>query len=452
MALRPWKENVYANRTARLRVFGITAVCAAAVGISGCGGDDDDGDKPAEAGTTTTATAAASSAVSGPELDWAVDFVAGKAGKADDSKPPFVIGFASQEGGTPSYPEASAGAKSAVKFINEQLGGIDGRPVKLKTCALLAEEDGQKCGAEFVADKEVQAVILGISGVGNASLYKTVLPTLPVLVATSASQADQTTPGVYTLNGGSLSPVAADAVLASQVPGAKRSAVLHSTNAIGTFVATKVLKPVLEQNNLEVTLVPIGDTATAPEVVSAIQAAGAAKAEVFQMTTIVNQCVSAADALKQQKITAKVITTYQCAQPMMWNHFQGMPEGWVFTGYGDNPRIPNAENGRDTYVAVMQADGTKDDVTFNGDSSLSFSTVMALTRMSNDLGAEAGPETIRKAIVNYDGPLMMTPGKPRCGKVSKQFPGICTTLATVAVSEGGELKAQEPLDVAELVK
>jgi branched-chain amino acid transport system substrate-binding protein len=426
-----------------------TLLCAAAFGAAACGNQDS-----SESAAAGGSKAAAPAELGQAELDWGVKFTQGKAGKADSAKEPFVIGWANQQGGTPSYPQATAGAEAAVKFINDELGGIAGRPVKLETCFMLAEEDGQKCGAKFSGNKDVQVVGLGLAAVGNASLYKTVLKDKPVVVATSAAQPDTTTPGVYTFNGGALSPIAADGLLAAQVKGAKRSAVMHSNNPIGTFVAQKILKPVLESQKLKVTLVPIGDTATAPEVASAIQAAGAGSADVFQMTTLDVQCVSAYDALKQQNLTPKVVTTYQCSQPAMREHLDGKnPAGWIFTSFGDSPQIENAENGQKTYVAAMTEQGQKDDITYHGDASMSFSTVMTLARIGNELGDKASPETIRKAIVDYDGPLMMTPGKPKCGKVSKQFPGVCTTVASVAeADENGKLRALEPLDVSAILK
>jgi branched-chain amino acid transport system substrate-binding protein len=431
------------------------ALLSSAALAAGCGDDDTKGGDAAAENASTTAGKAtdAEAQLSPAERDWAVEFTKGTPAAADSTKEPFVIGFANQQGGVPNYPEATVGAQKAVDFINKELGGVDGRPVKLKTCFILSEEDGQKCGAEFVGDTSVQAVVMGLASVGNASLYKTVLKKLPVLVATSAAQADQATPGVYTLNGGSLSPIAADALLAGQVPGAKKVAVIHSNNPVGTFVATKVQKPVLESQKLEVSLVPVGDAATAPEVTSAIQASGAATAQVFSLTTIVDQCISAYDALKQQNIKAKVITTYQCSQPAMSKHLDGkLPEGWVFTSFSDSPRIPNLENGRDSYVAAMKGNGADESATFNGDAANAFATLMTLTRLGNELGAKAAPETIRKAIVAYDGPLMMTPGKPQCGKVSKTFPGICTTLAAAHTYENGKLTELPPIDVKPIVK
>jgi branched-chain amino acid transport system substrate-binding protein len=438
----------------RKRGAGATAaalVCLAAT-AAGCGSDS--------GGSSTGSTATGKSAPAGAakmtaeQLDWAVKFTASKGGKADATKKPFTIGFANQQGGTPSYPNTTIGTEAAVKFINEQLGGIDGRPVKLETCFIQAEEDGQKCGAEFTANKDINLVMMGLAAVGNASLYKTVAGKLPVVVANPSAQADMTTKDVYAFNGGSLSPIAADALLASKVPGAKKSAVMHSSNPIGTYVGQKILKPVLEQLGLKVTLVPIGDTATSPEVVSAIQAGGAASAQVFQMTTLVNQCISAYDALKQQNLTPKVVTTYQCAQPAMYDHLDGkVPAGWVFTAFGDSPRVANLANGRDTYVAAMQANGAKDDATFDGDASLAFSAAMTVARIGNTLGPKLDNATLADAIANYTGELMMTPGKANCGKVSKTFIGICTSVASVTeAGADGVLKADEPIDVAAIIQ
>jgi branched-chain amino acid transport system substrate-binding protein len=430
-----------------------TLLCTAAVGLAACGSSSS---KSASAGassgsspSTTAATSAPATgtAVSGAALTWGVNYVAGTAGKADASKPPFVLGWANQQGGTPAYPGATIGADAAVSFINNQLGGINGRPLKLDKCFMLTEEDGQKCGAKFLGDN-VQGVILGLAAVGNASLYKTIVPKLPVIVATAAAQPDQVTSGVYSLNGGSLAPIAADALLAAKVPGAKKSAVMYSSNAIGTFVAEKVLAPVLRSEHLGVSLVPISDTATAPEVASAIQAASARDAQVFQMTTLPAQCTAAYDALKQQGITPKVVTTYECSRPLMLQHLAGKePAGWVFTNFIDSPAVANATNGQQTYVAAMHAAGQPSSQTLDDEDTMGFISIMEMSRFANQLKTAASPSTLKAAIVNYHGPLMMTPGTPHCGKVSKTFIGICTTIAPVTqANTQGVLQQLAPVD------
>ena len=436
-------KNMTGRLTALALVLGMLAF-----GLAACGGDDSS--SSGDSGETSTASSGETE-MTQEKLDWATDFTKGTAGAADEGKEPFVIGFANVQGGVPSHPASTDAMEAVVKFLNEDLGGIDGRPVELKTCFMQAEEDGQKCGAEFLADDSVSAVVVGVAEYGSGSLYGAIAGKIPVLVATPAGQPDTTTPDVYTLSGGAIAPIGADGLLAAQVPGATKSAVLHSDNPIGTFVATDILKPTLESGGLEVTLVPVADTATAPEVASAIQASGAAESEVFQLTTLEGTCIAAYNALKQQNLDPKVITTYTCSQPAVTEALGELPDGWTFTAYGDSPRIPNLENGRDTYVAAMEGAGMEDESTLNLDSALAFSTAMTIARMGNELGADVSRESLLKAIKSYKGPLMMIPGKPNCGKVSTAFPGVCTSMSAVQESVGGELKALEPVDVTPLL-
>src|SRR5512133_1718466 len=92
-----------------------------------------------------------------------VKYVGGKAGKADSSKSPVVIGWLNQQGGQQEIGAAATdGADTAVKLVNEQLGGIDGHPVVLKKCFIKSsEEEGTTCGQKLGNDKSVSAIAVG---------------------------------------------------------------------------------------------------------------------------------------------------------------------------------------------------------------------------------------------------------------------------------------------------
>ena len=62
--------------------------------------------------------------------DWALEYTGGTAGEADDSLEPIVIGYVNQEGGVPAFPEATVGTEAAVEYINGELGGIGGHPLR----------------------------------------------------------------------------------------------------------------------------------------------------------------------------------------------------------------------------------------------------------------------------------------------------------------------------------
>src|SRR6185369_15145781 len=91
----------------------------------------------AAAGATTTASGAATTAAAAPVA-------------ADSSKPPVLVGFHNLEGGVISLPEIRQAFESGVKYVNEELGGINGRPMKAETCNLdITPESSVNCANQF---------------------------------------------------------------------------------------------------------------------------------------------------------------------------------------------------------------------------------------------------------------------------------------------------------------
>lgn len=121
-----------------MRVRGL--VLAAAAGgmlAAGCGSSDDG------AKTTATAAPATTSAAPAPRGE------------------PIRIGFVNTDSGPAGLPEASAGAKAALAYVNGELGGIGGRPLELVRCPLDGTvEKGVDCANRLVED-DVVAVLQG---------------------------------------------------------------------------------------------------------------------------------------------------------------------------------------------------------------------------------------------------------------------------------------------------
>src|SRR3982074_2484626 len=112
-------------------------------------------------GTSAATSSNAAASSNGANLAQATaiysKFTGASAGRADASKSPVVIGFVNDEGGIPSFPEGSAAAQAAVKFVNDNLGGVGGHPVQLKVCSVAgSEEQGQGCAQQFVGDKQIK--------------------------------------------------------------------------------------------------------------------------------------------------------------------------------------------------------------------------------------------------------------------------------------------------------
>ena len=69
---------------------------------------------------------------------------------------------------------ATDGAEMAVKYINAELGGVDGHPIQLDTCFIAsAEEEGTGCAQKFLANKNVHVIAMGAAVIGVQSFYST---------------------------------------------------------------------------------------------------------------------------------------------------------------------------------------------------------------------------------------------------------------------------------------
>jgi branched-chain amino acid transport system substrate-binding protein len=69
---------------------------------------------------------------------------------------PVLIGVQAPMEGPAAYPQTGYGAQAAEKYINEELGGIGGRPVKIQLCAGdNSPETAINCANEFVSSNVV---------------------------------------------------------------------------------------------------------------------------------------------------------------------------------------------------------------------------------------------------------------------------------------------------------
>jgi len=120
----------------RMKTTCIT-LAAVAVLAAGCGSGGGSGS------TGTTSSAPAANAV-----------------KADDSKPPVLVGFENTMTGTFAFPAYADGYEAGVKYVNEELGGINGSPLKTSMCASDGTPDGAvNCGNQFVQNKVVLSIL-----------------------------------------------------------------------------------------------------------------------------------------------------------------------------------------------------------------------------------------------------------------------------------------------------
>ena len=400
------------------------AACALALGVAAYGGIS----ISSSAASTPTATA---SSVSAASLKFALSYTGGKAGKANPKLSPIRVGFTTNNGGVPSFPENIAAAKAFTSFINNNLDGVGGHPIKLDSCYIQTEEDGLKCGSQFRANKDVvvnQALLV----VGNASLYSTISPKIPVLIGTPSASQDYSTKNVYNYSGGGPAVLYAMAADAKMHLNATSGALISVNNAGGTASMTTYAEP--DMKKLGLTFKPTvyyQESPTTPQIVSAVQASGAASASfIYFDPSAPTECLSLYQALKELGLNTPVESTPICNAASFVDAPGVTLSNWRLWGFSQNPRVSgnvqvNAYNqimaagGQAQYEAVGFATSVAEDL-------------LTLDKFFNKLGAsKINPTSMSKAISTFTGPAFLVPGPENC--TTPPFPASPTVCSRVSV-------------------
>jgi branched-chain amino acid transport system substrate-binding protein len=396
--------------------------------------------------TTTSAAGSSAAPSSSAEPDtFGPAYVGATAGAADSSRSKIVIGYVNQEGGVPAFPESTAGADAAVEYVNRELSGVQGHPIELKKCVVQTEEDGQKCGIELLNDDSVKAVVTGVLTVGGKSLYGVLAGKKPVIIGNPVVTEDFVTKDTFALTPGSPGVIQGLAIfIAKNLTNVHKVAMILGSNPGAQAAFDVLFKPVINKLGItDVTSVTVSDTATGPDVQSALQAAGADKADVLVPLVTVQGCIATFDALQSLAITPQVVTSGLCLGTPMTQHLKDIgvqgdvPNGWYFGGYGYSYFLPDQASGMNTYLAKIHQYGPKD-VEFTGFAGPTFATVLTLVKFMNAVGADAiTTDAINAQILAFKGPMMLVAGPMSCGTLPL-FTALCGVQMGVEQYKDGQ--------------
>ncbi len=273
--------------------------------------------EPAEESTTTTdAGEARASACEGLDLlacarltplgDLVPDEPVAASGE------PIVLGMVNQEN-TPvgSFPELSASVQAAVTFVNENLGGVGGRPIEVQVCNTNFSAEGSTgCGQRF-AEAGVPAVLGGIDVFGNA-IDVLVDNEIPYVGGIPVSTQSVTAPGSYQFSGGTWGAMVAFAEWATTELGAGSVSIVYGEfGSIADAAADG--QTVLEARGVQTQLVPYPIVAT--DLTSPLTAAMASSPDAVVVLAADTGCKAAYDAVRVVGIDVPVFYTGACASP-----------------------------------------------------------------------------------------------------------------------------------------
>jgi branched-chain amino acid transport system substrate-binding protein len=421
----------------------VVAAFAACLALAACGSSSSSsssagGSSATNAATTSSQSASTSAAgtIDQSTITLTSQFAGVKPGKANPSLAPLVIGYNNEQGSTPSFDEMSHAADASVQFINNYLGGVDGHPLVLNKCIVQSEEDGQRCGAQF-RNAKLKIGNQGLTVLGNAAYFKTIGGTFPVIVSGQGAGADVTTPHVYEFDGGGALYLA-DMVTIAKQEGVKELAIISSSNPAGEYAMKLLVIPTLKKLGLKYKIVYVADTATTPDYVSALGAAGAASAGMLMLVPAkVSACISVYNALKQLAINTKVIATYTCYGNPFPQVVGAGAAKWIFVGYTANPHVsdnPQVLAWRNIMAAYGQAQ-----YEYTGDASKELQDLLLITRFANELGWDhITAAAMDNKIHTYKGPGFTVPGTLNCAAAAPTQIGVCGNASAASTYKNGQ--------------
>jgi branched-chain amino acid transport system substrate-binding protein len=383
------------------------------------------------AGSDTTAAPSAGAAVTNY-----LTYTKGKRGKANPKKSKIYIGWVNQQGGQVVIGGlATAGAELAVKYVNDQLGGVDGHPVALVECFIKSnEEEGTTCGQKLVNNKRISVIASGAVATGAQSFFSTIRGAKPVVSGVAVTPIDGGQKNAVVLFGDAGHILLPFGTYAKNVLKAKTAAIVYP-QATGITEAALVIAAGLKKAGISTKAV--GYTQGQTDLTAPLTAAGATSADFIAPYGSASDCANQAKALKQLGITdsRKIMTAPLCLSPQVIDALGDFPL-WTYaiasSLYGDL-----TDKGMPAYNAVIKrykAEKNAPDPWHI----VAFGQLLTTVRFLNEASATSAgitPKTVQARAKAFKGPLALGSPKLQCGKY-KTAPGICNDMFQAFTYQG----------------
>lgn len=379
-----------------------TIAVGAALALAGCG---DDADEP-----TTTAAAPAKTAAESP---------------APVEGEPIVIGMLNQDNAASgSFPEMTDAAKAAVEYVNRELGGAAGRPLKLETCATTGTpESSSRCANQIVAAKPLLTTF-GFDLGSPASVPIFEKSGVPYVGGVPSSPAEFTAANSWQFTAGTISGFPAQSLFMADQLQAKKVSILYADVPQGLDAAKNFGEAVLKARGVsDVKLVPAKIDTT--DFTASLSAASSGDPDAIMVIFVSQQCSRIMRAAQSLGVKAPTFYPGACNDSKLLGEIGAAAEGLYFNA----PFVPWADEQHDevrTYREKYEqyGSGTPNYSTFSQDA---FANVLNIRELIEQLdGAEPTPKAIEQALLaTKDQKAFMSHPYTCDRKLIPAFPAIC---------------------------
>ena len=365
-------------------------------------------------------------AAKGPVTNY-VAYTGGKAGKANPKLSPVVIGAINTQGGQVLVgPGWTNGVKTAVQYVNQYLGGIQGHPLVVSYCfTTSAEEEGTKCGQQFANDKRINVVEFGAVAVGNQSFYAALGNKKPTVGGVELLPVDAQRKNGFALFGTNDSVLGPWGTLGKNVLHAKTAAVVYP-QIPGIDYGAKVEKASLDSAGIKTTLV--GFPADATDLTGALTAAGAQNADMIVPQSNAAGCVNIAKALAALgKSSTPVVSNPLCLDPAVPAGLGGDLPKWIY-GIASSLGFDTTDPAVAPFIKGLTAVG-QPKLAADAWVIVAWGQILTTAKLMNQLGvSNATSAKFTSAIRTFKGPQALGAPSLDCGKYPAE-PAACNDQA-----------------------
>lgn len=328
-----------------------------------------------------------------------------------------------------------------MKVINEELGGIAGRPLRLEFCETTTGESERACAETLVA-KNVDMVLTGLTPVDPGAMT-TSLGELPVTGIDPRSVEEERN------NNAAYYVLGRRGVLETAVTWVARNtegAVLFVTD--GESGEAELLEDASKRlrdagrRSTTARLEPAGEGTTGKALENALENSGAT---VLVVNTGAAGCITVAETLRARSEEVRVITHGSCSQRQVHDTLGDWSRNWVHIAGGPDLSKYDEDLEAGYYRARFEADHPDGDWT--AWASLTFSAIMNTTKAINLAVDTSGPGIVR-ALRELSGEGYASQGPLRCDRVP-QRPALCLHTARLYTYDGK--RAWQPAETDPLI-
>ncbi len=344
---------------------------------------------------------------------------------------PIKIGTINQDtGAAGAFPELTFADRTAIDFINTELGGVDGHPLELVACNTEFSPDlSQACAQQMVA-QDVVAVVGGIDvwGTGITTLERNGIPYvggIPVSFEAARSKVS------FQFSGGIWGAVLGEGQYAWQKRHAHRIAIIAADFGPITDAA-KLGQRALERRGVKVTLVSVA--AINADMVQALNTAVQSNPDAVIALTADSGCKPTMLTAQQLGLRVPMMYTGACAAPKIIDSVNGAADGAIFNLEAElDPSNPDNV----LYREIAARYGPKYGYEEQSAGTISFRSLINLYSVLRDLGADHVDRTsiLRRFRAARNRPSFFGHAYTCDGRQLDGYPALCSPQQTL-----GEIK------------